>query len=61
MSCHFIDMAWINPTLKCLEILDTKVLNTPYELDKDKYIRPQSKKGHLLPQTEIICECRKSL
>ena len=39
--------------LKCLEILNTKVLNTPYELDKDKYIRLLKQRRTLLHRQKL--------
>ena len=39
--------------LKCLEILNTKVLNTAYEPDKDKYIRLLKQRRTLLHRQKL--------
>lgn len=53
-NVHVICQTWHGLTaLKCLEILDTKVLNTPYELDKDKYIRLSKQRRTLLHRQKL--------
>lgn len=53
-NVHVICQTWHGLTaLKCLEILNTKVLNTPYELDKDKYIRLSKQRRTLLHRQKL--------
>lgn len=53
-NVHVICQTWHGLTaLKCLEILNTKVLNTPYELDKDKYIRLTKQRRTLLHRQKL--------